>query len=85
MSKHIVREAEPFFPDRLYDESVDILLAKLNDDDLELIGDSLLASLNGDCDEFFHRLFEKLIPTRIMEDKSDKWRAVCDFIRLKLS
>ena len=58
------------------DPSISRLLAKLDDDEMELIGDSLIAAINGGCDEFFHRLFEVLIPERIVCDKSGKWNAV---------
>ena len=58
------------------DASISEILEKLNDDEMELIGDSLIAAIDGGCDEFFHRLFEELIPMRITNDKGGKWTAV---------
>lgn len=63
------------------DVAIDDILEKLNDDEMELIGDSLIAALNGGCDEFFHRLFEELVPNRIEDDKSGKWKAVQAFLQ----
>ncbi len=58
------------------DPSIPEILEKLEDDEIELIGDSLLAAIDGGCDEFFHRLFEALVPKRIECDKSGKWTAI---------
>ena len=60
------------------DVVIDDILTKLDNEELELIADSLLGALNGGCDEFFHRLFEELIPRMIDNDKHGKWKLIRD-------
>ena len=59
---------------------IDDILEKLNFEEMELIGDLLIAALNGSRDEFSHRLFDELLAQGLENDRHGKWKAIQAFI-----